>query len=137
MESEEVKIPVGGELHPVTSSHILGDAAAIIDRTQNRRQDVMNKELKALIDAKVIEAGGVAFDMNPAEDSTNPVTSNGLFVAFKEKQLQIDALGKRADKAETALDGLKTKYVTEDEWEALVDSGDIEPDVEYNVYEES
>lgn len=135
MESEEVKIPVGGELYPVTSSHILGDASTIIDRTQNRRQDVMNRELKDLIDAKVIEAGGVSFDINPTENSTNPVTSGGIYTAFGEKQRLIDALGKRADRAEATLDGLKTKYVTEDEWEALVDSGDVEPDVEYNVYE--
>lgn len=135
MESEEVKIPVGGELYPVTSSHILGDAATIIDRTQNRRQDEMNRELKSLIDAKVIEAGGVSFDINPTQDSSNPVTSGGLYNAFGEKQKMIDNLFLRVKNAEANLNDLKTRYVTEDEWEALVNSGDVEPDVEYNVYE--
>lgn len=37
------------------------------------------RALKLLLDAKVIEKGGVPFDSKPTEGSTNPVTSDGLF----------------------------------------------------------
>lgn len=42
-------------------------------------QQQKDEELKELIDAKVIEAGGVSFDTAPTQSSTNPVTSGGLF----------------------------------------------------------
>ena len=42
-------------------------------------QQQKDEELKGLIDAKVIEAGGVSFDTAPTQSSTNPVTSGGLF----------------------------------------------------------
>ena len=42
------------------------------------------KTLKDLIDAKVIEAGGVSFDTTPTEDSTNPVTSDGIKKALDD-----------------------------------------------------
>lgn len=37
------------------------------------------RSLKLLLDAKVIQAGGVPFDAKPTKGSTNPVTSDGLF----------------------------------------------------------
>ena len=43
------------------------------------------KILKDLIDAKVIEAGGVSFDTVPTKGSTNPVTSNGIKEAMDEQ----------------------------------------------------
>lgn len=38
-----------------------------------------DKDLKALLDAKVIEAGGVAFDYKPTKDSTNAITSGAVY----------------------------------------------------------
>lgn len=37
------------------------------------------RSLKLLLDAKVIQAGGVPFDAKPTKGSTNPVTSDGLY----------------------------------------------------------
>ena len=74
-------------------------------------------EIKALIDAKVFEAGGVTFDTKPTAGSTNPVTSDGIL------------------KAITALQD-KTQYVTEEEYNRLLSQGAILDDVEYNIYEE-
>lgn len=49
------------------------------------------KILKDLIDAKVIEAGGVSFDTIPTKDSTNPVTSNGIREAMDEQAESINS----------------------------------------------
>lgn len=49
------------------------------------------KILKDLIDAKVIEAGGVSFDTVPTKGSTNPVTSNGIREAMDEQAESINS----------------------------------------------
>lgn len=49
------------------------------------------KILKDLIDAKVIEAGGVSFDTVPTKNSINPVTSNGIKEAMDEQAESINA----------------------------------------------
>lgn len=49
------------------------------------------KILKDLIDAKVIEAGGVSFDIVPTKGSTNPVTSNGIREAMDEQAESINS----------------------------------------------
>lgn len=49
------------------------------------------KILKDLIDAKVIEAGGVSFDTVPTKGSTNPVTSNGINEAMDEQAESINS----------------------------------------------
>ena len=49
------------------------------------------KILKDLIDAKVIEAGGVSFDTVPTKDSINPVTSNGIKEAMDEQAESINS----------------------------------------------
>lgn len=38
-----------------------------------------DEDLKELLDAKVIEAGGVAFDYKPTKDSTNAITSGAVY----------------------------------------------------------
>lgn len=38
-----------------------------------------DEALKELLDAKVIEAGGVAFDYKPTKDSTNAITSGAVY----------------------------------------------------------
>lgn len=53
------------------------------------------EEVKELLDAKVIEAGGVAFDTTPTEGSTNPVTSDGIKKAIDKIERVYD--GGRAD----------------------------------------
>lgn len=73
--------------------------------------------LKALIDAKVIEAGGVPFDIKPTSGSTNPVTSDGILKAITQLQA-------------------KTQYITEEQYDRLLSQGLILDDVEYNIYEE-
>lgn len=49
------------------------------------------KILKDLIDAKVIEAGGVSFDTVPTKNSINPVTSNGIKEAMDEQAKSINS----------------------------------------------
>lgn len=49
------------------------------------------KILKDLIDAKVIEAGGVSFDTVPTKNSINPVTSNGIKEAMDEQAESINS----------------------------------------------
>ena len=43
------------------------------------------QELNAKIDAKVIEAGGVAFDLEPTKDSNNAVFSGGVHKYIEDK----------------------------------------------------
>ena len=38
-----------------------------------------DKDIKELLDAKVIEAGGVPFDYKPTKDSTNAITSGAVY----------------------------------------------------------
>lgn len=113
------KINVAGELNPATTEGVLADAKVIIDRTQNKTQESINSEtnsklanhdndiknlndtdstlenlinnVKELLDAKVIEAGGVSFDLVPTKDSTNPVTSNGIREAIDKQTESINS----------------------------------------------
>lgn len=62
---------------------------AVVDSLQSDRADLalsarQGKALKALIDAKVIEAGGVPFDDTPTEDSMNAVTSGGVWAFIND-----------------------------------------------------
>ena len=62
-----------------TDSHqTLQDAK--IDRNTEYAQELNDK-----IDAKVIEAGGVAFDLEPTKDSNNAVFSGGVYKYIDEK----------------------------------------------------
>ena len=55
------------------------DKSKSLSANQGRLLNEKDKELKGLIDAKVIEAGGVSFDLEPTPDSSNPVTSGGIY----------------------------------------------------------
>lgn len=57
------------------------DLQAQITELQNTTFPLDEKidDVKELLDSKVIEAGGVPFDITPTEDSTNPVTSDGIY----------------------------------------------------------
>lgn len=62
-----------------------------IDSQQNiqdaniQKNYIYSKELNAKIDAKVIEAGGVPFDIEPIENSKNAVFSGGVYKYINDK----------------------------------------------------
>lgn len=55
------------------------------------RNEEYAQELNNKIDAKVIEAGGVAFDMEPTKDSTNAVFSGGVYKYINDKFVVLTA----------------------------------------------
>lgn len=74
--------------------------------------------LKQLIDAKIIQVQGIIWDAEPTEGNIDHiVSSNSLYEKFKK----IDD---------------STVYLTEDEYNELVNQGAIKEDVAYYVYED-
>lgn len=53
------------------------------DISELKKEDIRlhqdDKDLKDLLDAKVIEVGGVPFDYKPTKDSTNAITSGAVY----------------------------------------------------------
>lgn len=67
---------------------------------------------KELLDAKVIEVGGVPFDYTPTKDSTNAITSGGVYDYIQNKFI----------------------VISEDEYEAM-NKADIDSETFYYIYE--
>lgn len=56
------------------------------------RNEEYAQELNTKIDAKVIEAGGVAFDLEPTQDSTNAVFSGGVYKYITDLAITTDKI---------------------------------------------
>lgn len=63
------------------------DSQQKIQDANIQKNYIYSKELNAKIDAKVIEAGGVAFDIEPTENSKNAVFSGGVYKYINDKFL--------------------------------------------------
>lgn len=72
---EDINTEVKNKLDDVKDTLLSDSTTAPLSANQG-------KILKALLDNKVIEAGGVPFDEIPTLHSTNPVTSNGIYDYF-------------------------------------------------------
>lgn len=75
------------ESHSTTEA-LSANMGRVLNNRVNREKAALeskDKELKRLIDTKVIEVGAVPFDIRPTEGSTNPVTSEGILHFHEEK----------------------------------------------------
>jgi hypothetical protein len=97
-------------------------------------------DLKNLIDAKVIEAGGVVWDTQPTEGNySNTLSSDALYKEFlatrNYSDSQITELSEALTPKVAALEASHV-YLTDAEYDALVAAGEVDENVEYLIYEE-
>ena len=79
---KSIKIP--GRLESAETGNIVAGANAIKDDTRGKTQLVVNNEVEAAILSLAENKQNVlTFDQTPTEDSTNPVTSGGVYAADK------------------------------------------------------
>ena len=69
----------------------IGQQQALQDAKILRNEEYA-QELNTKIDAKVIEAGGVAFDLEPTQDSTNAVFSGGVYKYITDLAITTDKI---------------------------------------------
>lgn len=106
----EKVINIGGRLHnPVVGGAVTG-ADEIKDDTKGKMQSVINQET----DAEMVRLDGakqdkLTFDQTPTENSTNPVTSGGVYAADAALQQAIEAILLLIPSAASALNQLADK----------------------------
>lgn len=88
---KSIKIP--GRLESVETGNIVAGANAIKDDTRGKTQVVVNNELEAAILTLAEGKQNVlTFDQTPTENSTNPVTSGGVYAADQVLSQAIEAI---------------------------------------------
>lgn len=97
-------------------------------------------DLKNLIAAKVIEAGGVVWDTEPTEGNySNALSSDALYKEFLATRTytdsQITGLSGALTPKVAALEASHV-YLTDAEYDALLAAGKVDENVEYLIYEE-
>ena len=75
------------------------------------RNEEYAQELNTKIDAKVIEAGGVAFDLEPTQDSTNAVFSGGVYKYITNLATELES---KTSKLESKTSEIVTKVIEEE-----------------------
>jgi len=89
--SETIKIP--GRIESVATGKVVTGANAILDDTKGKKQNVINEETDAeLLRLDQEKQGNLTFDQTPTEDSTNPVTSGGVYAADQMLSQAIEAI---------------------------------------------
>ena len=106
----EKKIFIGGRIESAEVGGVVTGAKDILDDTKQKKQNVINKEtddeLERLDNAK---QNNLTFDNAPTENSTNPVTSGGVYTADKALSDAIEAILLLIPSAATALNQLADK----------------------------
>ena len=101
---------VGGRLHNPAVGGALTGANEIKDDTKGKMQDVINAETDAeLVRLDEMKQNNLSFDQTPTEESTNPVTSGGVYAADAALQQAIEAILLLIPSAATALNQLADK----------------------------
>lgn len=106
----EKVINIGGRLHnPVVGGAVTG-ANEIKDDTKGKMQNVINTETDAeLVRLDEEKQEKLTFDQTPTENSTNPVTSGGVYAADAALQQAIEAILLLIPSAASALNQLADK----------------------------
>ena len=87
------KIIIGGELESAEVGGVVTGANAILDKTKNKKQNVINKETDdELARLESSKQDNLTFDSAPTEGSSNPVTSGGVYTADKALSDAIEAI---------------------------------------------
>lgn len=97
-------------------------------------------DLKNLIDAKVIEAGAIAWDTEPTEGNySKALSSDALYKEFlatrNYSDSQISELSDALTPKVAALEASHV-YLTDAEYDALLAAGKVDENIEYLIYEE-
>ena len=86
-------VDIGGRIHNPEVGNIVTGANEILDDTKNKKQDVINSEVDAALEAlDANKQDNLTFDQTPTESSTNPVTSGGVYAADLTLQQAIEAI---------------------------------------------
>ena len=106
----EKTINIGGRLHnPAVGGSVAG-ADEIKDDTKGKMQNVINQETDAeLVRLDEAKQEKMTFDQTPTENSTNPVTSGGVYAADAALQQAIEAILLLIPSAASALNQLADK----------------------------
>ena len=89
--SKTIKIP--GRIESVATGKVVTGANFILDDTKGKKQNVINEETDAeLLRLDQEKQGNLTFDQTPTEDSTNPVTSGGVYAAEQVLSQAIEAI---------------------------------------------
>lgn len=100
-------IYIGGRLESKEKGNVVTGANAILDDTKGKKQNVINKETDdELLRLEQSKQDNLNFDNTPTEDSTNPVTSGGVYTAEKALSDAIEAILLLIPSAATALNKL-------------------------------
>ena len=100
-------IYIGGRLESKEKGNVVTGANAILDDTKGKKQNVINKETDdELLRLEQSKQDNLNFDNAPTEDSTNPVTSGGVYTAEKALSDAIEAILLLIPSAATALNKL-------------------------------
>lgn len=86
-------VNVPGRLHSVEQGNILTGANEIYDDTKLKKQNVINGETDAeLLRLDQVKQDNLTFDNVPTENSTNPVTSGGVYASELTLSQAIEAI---------------------------------------------
>ena len=100
-------IYIGGRLESKEKGNVVTGANAILDDTKGKKQNVINKETDdELARLEQSKQDNLNFDNTPTENSTNPVTSGGVYTAEKALSDAIEAILLLIPSAATALNKL-------------------------------
>ena len=103
--SKIINIP--GRIHSTEQGNITTGANEILDDTKGKKQNVINAEVdEALAGLDSSKQDNLTFDNDPVENSTNPVTSGGVYAADALLQQAIEAILALIPSAATALNQL-------------------------------
>lgn len=86
-------IIVPGRMHSTEKGNVLAGANEVLDDTKGKKQNVINGEVDAeLLRIDQTKQDNLTFDNTPTEDSTNPVTSGGVFASEELIRASIEAI---------------------------------------------
>lgn len=98
---------IGGRIESKAKGNVVTGANAILDDTKGKKQNVINKDTDdELLRLEQSKQDNLTFDNTPTEDSTNPVTSGGVYTAEKALSDAIEAILLLIPSAATALNKL-------------------------------
>lgn len=103
-------INIGGRIHNPEVGNVVTGANEVLDDTKGKKQSVINGE----VDDELLRLGNekqdnLTFDNTPVEDSTNPITSGGVYASELLIHQVIEAILALIPSAATALNQLADK----------------------------
>lgn len=103
-------INIGGRFHSTEVGNVVAGANEVLDDTKGKKQSVINGEVDVeLLRLENEKQDNLSFDNTPTENSTNPVTSGGVYAADALLQQAIEAILALIPSAATALNQLADK----------------------------